>query len=142
MFLFDLVLYSTFSQILLDEKLTDKVKEIRYRGLQELSHILNYYKGRGFDDKLLMPIAEKKCSMIMNCNSKTEMEKIVKPRCPHYDGSKFIPDNYNVLEEELISWSETSLRGPLNDIGFKRYLEVFMLVFPEEYKKIIERGKE
>lgn len=140
MFLFDLVLYSTFSQILFDEKLTDKEKEIRYKGLQELSHILNYYKSRGFDDKLLVPIAEKKCNMIMNCNSKTEMEKIVKPRCPHYNGNKFVPDEYNVLEEELISWSETSLSAPLNDIGFKRYLEVFMLVFPDEYKKII--GKE
>ena len=79
MFLFDLVLYSTFSQILFDEKLTDKVKEIRYKGLQQLCNILNYYKSRGFDDKLLVPIAEKKCNMIMSCNSKTEMEKIIKP---------------------------------------------------------------
>ena len=85
-------------------------------------------------------LAEKKCNMIMSCNSKTEMEKIIKPKCPHYDGNKFVTDDYNVLEEELIAWSETSLAGPLNDIGFKRYLEVFMLVFPEEYKKIIEKG--
>ena len=61
MFLFDLVLYSTFSKILFDENLTDKVKEIRYKGLQELSHVLNHYKNREFDDKLLVPIAEKKC---------------------------------------------------------------------------------
>lgn len=139
MFLFDLVLYSTFSQILFDEKLTDKVKEIRYKGLQQLCNILNYYKSRGFDDKLLVPIAEKKCNMIMSCNSKTEMEKIIKPKCPHYDGNKFVTDDYNVLEEELIAWSETSLAGPLNEIGFKRYLEVFMLVFPDEYKKIISK---
>ena len=139
MFLFDLVLYSTFSQILFDEKLTNKVKEIRYKGLQQLCNILNYYKSRGFDDKLLVPIAEKKCNMIMSCNSKTEMEKIIKPKCPHYDGNKFVTDDYNVLEEELIAWSETSLAGPLNEIGFKRYLEVFMLVFPDEYKKIISK---
>ena len=139
MFLFDLVLYSTFSQILFDEKLTDKVKEIRYKGLQQLCNILNYYKSRGFDDKLLVPIAEKKCNMIMSCNSKTEMEKIIKPKCPHYDGNKFVTDDDNVLEEELIAWSETSLAGPLNEIGFKRYLEVFMLVFPDEYKKIISK---
>ena len=139
MFLFDLVLYSTFSQILFDEKLTDKVKEIRYKGLQQLCNILNYYNSRGFDDKLLVPIAEKKCNMIMSCNSKTEMEKIIKPKCPHYDGNKFVTDDYNVLEEELIAWSETSLAGPLNEIGFKRYLEVFMLVFPDEYKKIISK---
>ena len=139
MFLFDLVLYSTFSQILFDEKLTDKVKEIRYKGLQQLCNILNYYKSRGFDDKLLVPIAEKKCNMIMSCNSKTEMEKIIKPKCPHYDGNKFVTNDYNVLEEELIAWSETSLAGPLNEIGFKRYLEVFMLVFPDEYKKIISK---
>lgn len=56
---------------------------------------------------------------------------MIRPRAPHFDGNKFIPDRYNIPEEELICWCETSLRGPLNENGFNRYMEVFHEVFPE-----------
>ena len=72
--LFDLILYSTFSRVLFDETISESVKQIRYEALQQLSHILTFYKEKGYDDRLLMPIAEKKCEMILNCNSKTEMD--------------------------------------------------------------------
>ena len=39
-------------------------------------------------------------------------------------------------EEELICWSATSLRAPLNHAGLKRFLEVFEMVFPEKYKEV------
>ena len=135
--LFDLILYSTFSRVLFDETISESVKQIRYEALQQLSHILTFYKKKGYDDRLLMPIAEKKCEMILKCNSKTEMDKIIKPKCPHYNGNKFVPGEYNVLEEELIGWSQASLTAPLNDAGFKRFMEVFMLVFPDDYKRIL-----
>ena len=59
------------------------------------------------------------------------MNKLLKPSYPYFNGNKFIPDKYNVIEEELICWSETSLQGPLNEIGFKRYTELFNILFPE-----------
>ena len=33
---------------------------------------------------------------------------------------------------ELICWSEASLRAPLNEYAFRRYMELFCRMFPEE----------
>ena len=38
-------------------------------------------------------------------------------------------------EEEAICWSETSLRGTLNEAGYKRYMEVFQEVF---HKSVVD----
>ena len=65
------------------------------------------------------------------------MEKVLKPHCPHYDGVKFIPDTYNVPEEELICWSETSFLAPIKEAGYKRYMEVFKSVVPEKSKQLL-----
>ena len=72
----------------------------------------------------------------METSSKSEMEKVLKPHAPHYNGNEFFPDKYNVLEEELICWSETSLKSPLNDAGNKRYMQLFSEVFPEDYARL------
>ncbi len=36
------------------------------------------------------------------------------------------------MNERLIGWSETSLRGPLISVGLKRYMELFKMIFPEK----------
>ena len=116
--------------------MSDKVRVIRFDALKRLQAILAFYKDRGYMEELLDGIAEKKCQMIMSVTSKTEMEKVLKPHCPHYDGVKFIPDTYNVPEEELICWSETSFLAPIKEAGYKRYMEVFKSVFPEKSKQL------
>lgn len=126
---FDMI--RAFVEILLTENVPDKVKDYRLSALRGLGGYLKYYEKSGYCEKLIMNIAEKKIKMIMQLQSKAEIDKILKPRCPHYDGNKFIPDKYNVLEEELICWSETSLLAPLNKAGTKRYMELFKKVFPE-----------
>ena len=70
--------------------------------------------------------------MIMSASSKTEMDKILKPKAPHFDGVRFVADRYLLPEEELICWSEASLRAPLNEYAFRRYMELFCRMFPEE----------
>ena len=75
---------------------------------------LKYYQDHGYIESLINKIAEKKTKMIMEIKSKNEMDKILKPSCPYFNGSKFIPNKYNVIEEELICWSETSLKAPLD----------------------------
>ena len=50
--------------------------------------------------------------------------------------SGFIPDAYSVPEEELICWSETSLKGPLTAESFQRYMELFKQVLPEESRRL------
>ena len=55
----------------------------------------------------------------------------------NYNGNGFFTDKYNVPEEELICWSETSLRSPLNEAGFNRYMEVCRLVYPDAFADIV-----
>ena len=132
---FNISLIQAFVQILFDEKTSDDIKTLRINGLKELNKYLEYYKEKGYLKCLINKIAEKKIKMIMQITSKTEMEKIIKPTCPYFNGNKFISDKYNVIEEELICWSESSLQAPLSDVGFKRYKELFNIIFPE-YKDI------
>lgn len=133
---FIIILIETFVEIIFDENVSDKIKELRINGLLELNNYLEYYNNCGYMEKLINKIAEKKAKMIMQITSKSEMKKLLKPSRPHYDGSKFTTDKYYVIEEELIGWSQTSLQGPLNDIGLKRYLELFNIVLPEYKDKL------
>lgn len=114
----------------------ERVKKLRLGAVSELQRYLHYYRQLGYMPKLLYAIAEKKCRMIGSITSKSEMKQVIRPRCPHYDGNRFIPDAYSVPEEELICWSETSLKAPLNAAGFQRYMELFKQIFPEESRKL------
>ena len=86
--------------------------------------------------KLIHAIAEKKCKMIGTITTESEMEKLLKPSCPHYYGGRFTPGEYHIPEEELIGWSEASLRTPLNSAGYQRYMELFKQVLPEESRRL------
>lgn len=119
-------------------EMSDKLRELRFSAAMTLRGYLNRYKKHNYLDKLLVGIAEKKSKMIMEITSKSEMDKMLHPHAPTYDGVKFIPNKYLVPEEELICWSETSLRAPLNEAAFKRYMELFEQILPEESKKISE----
>ena len=114
----------------------ERVKKLRLGAISELQRYLHYYRQLGYMPKLLYAIAEKKCRMISSIASKPELEKLIRPRCPHYDGNRFIPDTYSIPEEELICWSETSLKVPLNAAGFQRYMDLFKQVLPEESRRL------
>lgn len=114
----------------------ERVKKLRLDAIRSLQRYLRYYRQLGYMPKLLYAIAEKKCRMISSIASKPELEKLIRPRCPHYDGNRFIPDTYSIPEEELICWSETSLKVPLNAAGFQRYMDLFKQVLPEESRRL------
>ena len=119
----------------------DKIRELRFFAIQKLQDYLCYYQKLGYMEKLLYAIAEKKGGLICSVSNKEEMEKLLKPRCPHYDGNQFVPDALCVPEEELICWSETSLRAPLNEAGFHRYMELFSQIFPDEYEQAFGKAE-
>lgn len=131
----------TFVEILMDEKSTEKIKDVRLTGLKEFSGFLHYYTQKPYDSKLISAIVEKKTEMIKKATTKAEMEKIVKPRFPYYDGSKFVPDQYCIIEEEAIYWSEASLIAPLNHIALKRYTEIMKILYPDKAEFIEENEK-
>lgn len=114
----------------------ERVKKLRLDAIRSLQRYLRYYRQLGYMPKLLYAIAEKKCRVISSIASKPELEKLIRPRCPHYDGNRFIPDTYSIPEEELICWSETSLKVPLDAAGFQRYMDLFKQVLPEESRRL------
>ena len=128
---FEMVIFFAFAEIVVDEDASDNLKSIRIDALKKVQRSLNHYHHLGYIPELTRAIAEKKCRMIKEATSKSEMEKFIQPRCPRYDGEKFIEDPYIIPEEELICWSYASLRFPLNSIGAARFQEVFKRVFPD-----------
>lgn len=80
----------TFVEILMDEKSSDRVKDIRLEGLKQLGSFLTYYTRQGYRFELITAIAEKKSKMIKEATTKAEIDKIVKPRIPYFNGNKFI----------------------------------------------------
>ena len=128
---FEMVIFFAFAEIVMDEDASDNLKSIRIDALKKVQRSLNHYHHLGYIPELTRAIAEKKCRMIKEATSKSEMEKFLQPRCPRYDGERFIEDPYIIPEEELICWSYASLRFPLNSIGTARFQEVFKRVFPD-----------
>jgi len=129
-----------FAEISMADDIPDKIKELRLQALKELYSYLRHYEELGIVDKLICRIAEKKIDMIMQIKNKEEKDAVIKPKCPYFDGNKFIPDKYNVPEEELICWSEASLNAPLNEKGFNRYMELLKKIFPNEEKEILKNN--
>ena len=127
---FEMVIFFAFAEIVMDEDASDDLKSLRIDALKKVQRSLNHYHHLGYIPELTRAIAEKKCRMIKETTSKSEMQKFLQPRCPRYDGKKFIDDPYIIPEEELICWSYASLRFPLNNIGAARFQEVFKRVFP------------
>lgn len=121
-----------FAELICSEGISEKLFALRFDALKNLQGLLSQYENRNYAPKLLCGIGEKKGAMIMSATSKTEIDKVLRPKAPHYDGTRFIADRYLLPEEELICWSEASLRAPLNEPGFRRYMELFRRVFPEE----------
>jgi len=54
------------------------------------------------------------------------------PPKPHYNGNEIVAiGKYHIPEEELIIWSHTSLKAPLNRHGFERMMELMKQIFPD-----------
>lgn len=133
----DVILIPYFAEVIVGDK-AERIQALQFSALRQLQARLHWYSERGYQDKLINAIAEKKSEMIMRTTTKAEMEKVLHAPAPHYTGAGFVTDQYCVPEEELIGWSETSLRGPLIPAGLKRYMELFKLVFPEETHSVME----
>ncbi len=119
----------------------ERVKPLQSTALAELEMTLNRYAERCYDPALLCAIASKKARWITEATTKKDIQSILNPPAPRYDGNKFYPDKYMPPEEEAIRWSETSLHAPLNEAGFKRYMEVFQQVFQKSVEEILSEKR-
>ena len=140
---YNLALLPYFAGLVADaDTIPERVQKLRFSALRQVQAQLAAYKKHGYIERLLFAIAEKKGQMIMRSSTKAELEKILNPSVPRFDGNRFYPNEYHVPEEELIAWSETSLKGPLTPEAFNRYRELFNAIFPEEAKMIFGTQEE
>ena len=133
---YEVSLLKLFTDIMLDETISDKVRQLRFYAHKTLGGQIEHYRKLGYVDRLLNSIAEKKIAMIQKATTKTEIEKIVRPHAPHFNGVDFVADEYLTPEEEMIAWSEASFRAPLSSIACKRYMKLFKEFFPEESERL------
>ena len=138
----DLKYAECIATILLDEDGNKDIIGLRFDAMKSLRRIAQMYIKEGFLLNLVEAFFAKKSQMILKAKSKSEIEKILKPSIPYYHAGRMVPKDspYYVEEEELILWSRTSFRGPLNDAGYNRYLELFQKLRPEQAKALEKKA--
>lgn len=92
---YELIILHTLVEIVMDEDASEHLKELRIAALNKVLRRLNAYHHLGFIRPLTTAIAEKKCSTIQKAATQAEIKRILGPRCPRYDGNKFVEDPYD-----------------------------------------------
>lgn len=90
-----------------------------------LNEQLTTFQRKGYDERLIDDIAEKRAAYINAATSKTEMEKILHP---DYNNSP----KYGIAAEEIIFWGEASLRYPLRQKDAERFFDLVKKFYEEE----------
>lgn len=117
-------------------KENDTLEEERIQTLQSIFRRAWYYQERGMLEEIILGFVQKKIKMIQQAETKGELQEIGRPPKPVYNGNGFTPGKYDTEEEELLAWSLTSLKAPLNDPAYKRYEELFCRLLPEKAKDV------
>ena len=101
-------------------------KEYVFAAIWSLMKEIQEFSQMGFLKSLIYEIALKKINFLMNAKTKSEVKEILRSPAPVYNGNGFVPGGvFLIEEEELLLWSITSLRAPLNHEGFLRYQQLF-----------------
>ena len=125
-----LAVTEAISDLLCDENLTDQMRSRKFDAVMQAERLNHYYKRENIDSSLIRTIFEKRMDMIRKATTVAELKRITHPKPPHYNGNHFLPANeYAIPEEELILWSITSLKAPLNHMAFERYMELFCQIY-------------
>lgn len=98
-------------------EVSDNVKALRLDAFKTLNAQLATFQRKGYDERLIDDIAEKRAEFINQATSKTEMEKILHP---DYNNSP----QYGIAAEEIIFWGEASLRYPLRQKDAERFFDL------------------
>ena len=120
----------------IEGKEDDRLKEERIQTLQTIFQRAWRYQERGMLEEIILGFVQKKIKMIQQAETKGELQEIGRPPKPVYNGNGFTPGKYDTEEEEMLVWSLTSLKAPLNDPAYKRYEELFCRLLPEKAKDV------
>ena len=117
------------AQLVTDDTLIEKMRSRKFAAVQKAAAITDAYAKAGIREDLVDTIMEKKTNLILSAKTIEEVDRAASQPKPHYTGGEWIDDPLSVPEEELVIWSQTSLKGPLTHAGQQRYLSVFKKVF-------------
>ena len=129
----DVDLQIVLGMMRLAELKEDKLMPDRMSALITLGGQCRAYQKEFCDNPLVLDICAKKIEFILQAKSKTNLKDILSPPKIRYNGNEVVPTgDFHVDEEELLIWSLTSLwcGGPLNDVGFNRYMKLFTRFYP------------
>lgn len=132
---FELEFTNAITESYLDIMAQDKNAKLRLakeEALRVIGGRCKAYRDRGYDRKLVMAVLRKKLALLKDAARIKDVNKIKEPRAPNYSiGSGFFTDETWVAEEELIQWSLASLRAPLAQDGYDRFLALFRQFYGE-----------
>ena len=125
-------------EVVLDATSDESEKELRLDCLIQIFGRANTYLKKGFLPDVVEAFFVRKMEGLPLVSTKQDMQDFLKVSTPNYSGGKFIDRNtpYYSEEEELLFWSETSLRGPLISAGYERYMELFKKILPKQAEQI------
>lgn len=128
----DIKYVSAIAYTILDETLTDKIKELRFEGYRSLLSIILSYRREGFLPSLIETVWDKKAAFINEATTRTEITEILEPSVPEYNGNDFYgKTKYHVDEEELLMWAAVSPYSNLIHEARERYQFLFKKCLPE-----------
>lgn len=116
---------------LCDAIFTDKLRAERIDALQTLSGFLTRLKNENMRGALLAKIAHDKAELILNAQTKGEIQELLRPKPPHYNGGHFISNPFLTDGEELLAWLKASINVPLDSDAVLRVNSLILKLYPD-----------
>ena len=116
---------------LCDAIFTDKLRAERIDALQTLAGFLTRLKSENIHGALLSKIAHEKAKLILNAQTKREIQELLRPKPPHYAGGHFISSPSMTGGEELLAWIKASINVPLDSNAVHRIDTLIHKIFPD-----------
>lgn len=104
----------------------EKLEVNKMSALFQLFVNVEEYHNRHYDARIVKAIFEKKSRLIKEAETIEELKNIMNGPKPFDDSGATVP------EEEMIMWSEASLKAPLNSQATERYLTLVQNCFGKE----------
>ena len=118
----------------------DTVRAAKLEAVSKVLQRISFYRSRGFLPHLIHCVFAKKMKMISEATTVKDLRAVSDVPKPHYNGNRVIPSDFSVPEEEIMIWSLTSELGPLNDAGFRRYMELFEDLFGIDEETLVKEA--
>lgn len=106
-----------------------RLSDARAAAVQTTLQRAAYCREKDVRTDLVHAVVEKRLKLIAEATTVKEIREIEAEPKPRYTGNGFVAGRFSVPEEELILWYLTSLRAPLVQAGFDRYMSLFQQIF-------------